>query len=229
MVERLADGIWRLELGVTPPLASSAYLVDEGGDGDDLTLIDAGLPRNRPSITRELERTGHAVADLDRLLLTHYDPDHVGGVSELSFDGPVYLGAEDVQVLTDEWTPPLFHHKGAFHRVVRRLLPLDRQPDRVRDGDRIGGFTAYHTPGHTPGHTVYVNESVDAAFLGDLVGVEDGELAPPFWLDTYDMHAVRESVRRLARRVPEFEYACLGHGTVLSDGYGRLQALADRL
>ena len=224
MAERLVDGVWLLELGWFPPLAANAYLVDDG----EVSLVDTGLRWNIPTLREEIKDAGYDVGDLDRVLLTHYDLDHTGGLEHIrEADGlPVYLGERDARLLADEWTPPLFHHKGAFHRTVRELFPLPDEFDlrRVRDGDRIGSFTAYHTPGHNPGHTVYVHES-GAAFLGDLVWEDEGQLTHPFWLDSYNMHELRESIRRLSPRV-DYEVACVGHGDPLfdSDALSRLAA-----
>lgn len=214
MAERITEEVWLLELGWFPPLASNAYLVDDG----EVTLVDTGLRWNRPTIRSELRAAGYEPGDLDRILLTHYDLDHTGGLGQLGDTRPpVYIGEEDARILTSERTPPWFHHKGLFHRVVRKLFPIpgDTEIRRVRDGDRIGQFTAYHTPGHNPGHTVYVHDE-GAAFLGDLVWEEEGELSPMFWFDSYNMHALRESIRALADRV-EFEVACMGHGDPLHD------------
>ncbi|MFC7020768.1 MULTISPECIES: MBL fold metallo-hydrolase [Haloarcula] len=233
MVRRLRDGIWLLELGLIPPLASNAYLVDETavGDGDgDLTLVDAGLWWNEPTIVDELAAAGYAPADLDRVLITHYDLDHVGGLNRLvpEFDGPVYVGTADLDLLNGDANPAWLHHKGLFHRVTRHLFPLpdlDRYP--VHDGDEIGRFTAYTTPGHNPGHVVYYHPDVEAAFLGDLVWEDDGGLTTPIRFDSYDMVELRASVVELAARIPPFEVAAMGHGDPLSvGGFEALEALA---
>jgi glyoxylase-like metal-dependent hydrolase (beta-lactamase superfamily II) len=243
MVRQLTDGVWLLELGLFPPLASNAYLVDESevqrtsgdrmesDDAGDVTLVDAGLFVNRPSIGDELAAIGFTVADIDRVLLTHYDVDHVGGLRALGdFAGPVYVGAADAALVDGSASPRLLHHKGAFHRAVRpvwNLENLDVVP--VEDGDRIGGFTAHHTPGHNPGHTVYVQDDLGVAMLGDLVWEDDGRLTTPEWYDSYDMAQLRASVRALADRLPAFEVAAMGHGNpILTDGATALAALAAR-
>ncbi|MFC7028281.1 MBL fold metallo-hydrolase [Halomicroarcula sp. GCM10025710] len=180
-------------LGLFPPFASNAYLVDETALGDadgDLTLVDTGLWWNEPTIVDELAAVGYAPGDLDRVLITHYDLDHVGGLNRLvpEFDGPVYVGTADLDLLNGDSDPAWLHHKGLFHRVARQLFPLpdvDLYP--VEDGDTVGRFTAHTTPGHNPGHVVYHHEDAAAAFLGDLVWEDDGALTTPIRFDSYDM------------------------------------------
>jgi glyoxylase-like metal-dependent hydrolase (beta-lactamase superfamily II) len=228
MARWLTDGVWLLETGLAAPLAANTYLVDDPDDGT-VTLVDTGLYYNVPSLPAEVRAAGYDLAAVDRVLLTHYDLDHVGGLHRLApFDVPVYVGAADAALLTGAESPPLCHHKGLFHRVARRLHPFpDADLRPVAEGDRVGGFTAYHTPGHNPGHTVYVHADLGAAFLGDLVWADDGGLTTPIAFDSYDMEAVRESVRALAGRVPDFEVAAMGHGRPLTrNGSGALAALA---
>lgn len=229
MARELVPGVHLLELGFWPPLRSSAFLVRDG----ETTLVDAGLPVNYPRLRTEVRRTGVAISDLDRVLLTHYDLDHVGGLARLvpELDAPVYVGRADLDLLRGHVNPPALHHKGLFHRGLRRIhrLPadLDRRP--VDDGDRIGGFVAFHTPGHNPGHVAYIHPELRAAFLGDLVWARDGALTPPIQLDSYDMAELRESVTRLAADAPPFDLACVGHGDpLLEGGHAALQSLATR-
>ena len=151
------------------------------------------------------------------MLLTHYDVDHVGGLARLALDAPAYLGAADARLVRGEWSPPLAHHKGLFHRAVRRLYTLEGLDLRpVEDGDRVGGFRAVHTPGHNPGHTVFLHETSGAALLGDLVWASDGRFVAPPWLDSYDTALIRDSIVRVAEE--SFEHACTGHGRPVGPG-----------
>ena len=236
MVRELCPGVWLLELGLVPPLASNAYLVDEtafDGSQDTLTLVDTGLWWNRPTVREELGAVGYGPADLDRVLLTHYDLDHVGGLNRLvpAFDGPVSIGRDDLDLLEGRTHPDWLHHKGLFHRVSRRLFPLPELTlEPLGDGDTVGGFTAYHTPGHNPGHVVYHHAEASTAFLGDLVWGEPEGLTTPFWGDSYDMSQLRASVTALAGRIPAFDVAAMGHGDPLvTGGHEALSGLAARL
>lgn len=230
MAEALAPNVHLLELGFPEPFGANAFLVDDGG----VTLVDTGLPLMSRRVRRELSRAGYSLADIDRVLVTHYDLDHVGGLPRLypALDVPVYMGEHDVRLITGTWDPPLIHHKGLFHRGARRLFPLPNELDLrpVEDGDTIGGFTAFHTPGHNPGHTVFLHQELSVALLGDLVWEDGGRLTTPEWYDSYDMTSVRASIRRFADTSPSFEIACMAHGTPLkSGGYAALRALADQL
>lgn len=229
MAERLGDGVWLLDVGWIRPLDTNCYLVDDG----DVTLVDTGIWRNRPSLRSELALAGYDPGDIDRVLLTHYDLDHTTGLGELrpGFDGPVYIGRHDYDLYTGAWNPPLFHHKGLFHRFVRRFFPIPSAFDvhPVDDGERIGGFSAYHTPGHNPGHTAYVHDS-GVACVGDMLWKDGHSVTVPFWLDSYEMDQLRRSVRTFADRAIEFDILAMGHGEPFTaDGYEILREYASGL
>lgn len=226
MVTRLAEGVWWFDLrGV------NAFLVDDDGI---LTLVDAGTPLDAADIADGVARTGHRLADVDRVLLTHYDLDHVGGLAGLKrrgLDAPVVAGEADARLLTGEDRPDLWPHKGILQRVLGRFVPeVDLAVGPVADGERVGSFTAFHTPGHTPGHTVYVSDARSTALLGDLVVERRGRLGPSNRLLSYDVGAVRRSVTSLARYAPDFDVAAVGHGVpFVREGDDRLAEAADAL
>ena len=98
MATQLADGIWWFDLS-----SVNAYLVED----DVLTLVDAGTPFDAETIEAEVEETGHRVAEIERVLVTHYDFDHVGALAKLdALDATVYAGAADAPVLTGEEAAP---------------------------------------------------------------------------------------------------------------------------
>jgi len=224
MVTPLADGIWWYDLTGT-----NAYLVDDGGT---VTLVDAGLPWQGNTLIAGLHEAGFDFADVDRILLTHFDMDHAGGLS--AFDGAdltIYVGAADEPFVTGERAPPLSNHKGLVQRLGRPLVTAPENPvEPVEAGDTVGSFTVYETPGHTPGHVCYVSETLSVGFLGDLVRESDGHLEPSPWALSYDTDAVARSIRSLADSVATFETAAMGHGVPFARGGSeRLAELAATL
>lgn len=211
MARSLRDGVWWLDLtGV------NAYLVDDDGD---LVLVDTGMPWDVPSIRAGIRDAGFAPSDVDRVLVTHYDPDHVGGLRRLDLDCPIFIGAGDAPYLQGQLTPDWTKWKGLLQRVLYPFFQprsLDVRP--VTDGDTVGSFIVYETPGHTEGHVAYVSADYDVAFLGDLVQARSGELATPPWLLSANMRAVQESIRSLVENAPAFDLACPGHGNPLLGG-----------
>lgn len=226
MAQELVDGVWLLELAV-PVVGANAFLVDDG----EVTLVDAGLPRF--GVRRELQDAGYDSKALDRVIVTHYDVDHVGGLRDLpGLDTPVFVGERDAALLFGAYDPPLLHHKGAFHRLSRVFVSIPSRFDvrPLEDGAQVGGFTAYHTPGHNPGHTAYVHDELGVGLLGDLVWERDGALTPPKWWDSYDTRENRRSIRRFTQSVPSVEILCMGHGTPIHAGASEaLSTLANRV
>ena len=224
MATEIADGVWRIECrGV------NAYLVFD----DVPTLVDAGTPWDEAAIRDGLDEAGVEVSEIGRVLLTHYDLDHVGTLAALApdLDASVRAYGFDAQLLRGARSPPLGNHKGLIQRLGGLVTDsADIDVVGVRDGEGVGSFTAYHTPGHTPGHVAYVSEELGVALLGDLVSESDGDLNPSGWVISYDTDAVAASVRDLTERAPAFEVACVGHGDPLSaDGSEALKRAAATL
>ena len=222
MLTRLGDGTWWFDLS-----GVNAFLIED----DVLTLVDAGTPLDVGAIVAGIEKAGHAVADVERVLLTHYDMDHVGALSRLdNLDAVVRTGAADAAMLTGETNPPWRNHKGALQRVTGLFVGCDFPVAAIDDGETVGSFTAYHTPGHTPGHTAFVSEERSVGFLGDLVFEDGGALDASPWLVSYDTDEAAVSVRSLAERAPAFDMLGMGHGVpFVRDGDQRLADLAELL
>lgn len=223
MLAQVTDGVWRVNLrGV------NAYLVE---DRDGRFLVDAGLPWHSGRIRDAIERLGWTPSDLDAVLLTHYDVDHVGGLAALDeVSGPAYIGRADADYLTGRRRPP-WTKKGTFQRVAGRLhAPPTCPVEPLDEGETVGSFTAYSAPGHTPGQLVYASEALSVAFLGDAVMVLNGRLRSVPGILCDDTCQARRDVGSLADRLPPFETACPGHGVPLgSGGRQRLRSLAHRL
>lgn len=199
--------------------ASNIYLVED----DAVTLIDAGTPWDGGVLRDLLAETGQRPIDVDRVLMTHYDLDHVGTYGQLGVDCPVYAADPDAAYLAGERRPPWSRLKGFTQRLTQPLVPEhDLEIERVTDRQTVAGFTAHHTPGHTPGHVTWVTESRATAFVGDLVRETGGRLKASPWYLSDDTAAVRSSLRRLHERDPAVDWLCPGHGEPVAGGIAAL-------
>lgn len=223
MVTELGENVWWVDLA-----GVNAYLVDDEGT---LTLVDTGFPWHKRRIPRAVVEAGYAVVDIERVLVTHYDIDHVGALGSIEgLDATIYVGHEDWPALARDELPPLSNHKGLFQRAFDwwRTVP-DLPVETVEDGDTVGSFTAYHAPGHTPGHTVFASEELDVAFLGDVVRESSGQFEPSPWLICTDHDENQRSLSMLADRLPAVAMACPGHGVPFTEhGTDRVVACAER-
>lgn len=230
MPEELRPGVYRLALrGV------NSYIVDERrvertSGRNELVLVDAGTPLDAREIRSALGTLGYGPADVDRVLLTHFDIDHAGGLSRVYTDAPVHASAVDGAVLTREAAPE-WDLKGVLQRVLR---PVVRPPDDgitvVADGDAVGGFDVYDTPGHTHGHLAFVHPAGAVAFVGDMVMSRHGRLRPSPWFLSADAAQGRRSIREFADRIPAVEVVAPGHGDPITEAGGQhLADLAARL
>lgn len=222
MARTLSEGVWWLDLGRV-----NAYLAAD----DVLTLVDTGMPWHSVSIREEIGEAGFETADIERILVTHFDLDHVGGLS--SFDGveTVFVGERDADFVSKRRSPPITNRKTAFQRVTDMLRPAPRVPiTPVSDGDEIGSFRAIHTPGHTQGHMAYVSADLDVAFVGDLVFSDGSALTASPWYLSQDHGAVESSIATLDDAMPAVDIVAPGHGEPLVDGgYGAVAELAERV
>ncbi len=224
-MEQLSTNVWWIRLAALPGWTVNAYLVDDDGV---VTLVDTGLPWNRRGLKKSITAAGYRLADIDRVLITHYDLDHFGGLLSLrpELDATVYASSITSSLFAKQRKPGVLHHKGAVHRALMRVVPrIEAVP--IDDEETVGGFTAYHCPGHNPGHTAYLHEPSGTCFFGDLVRTADNEFYPPVAWDNYSIPGVAQGIHDIADRIPRFETACPGHGApVLEGAYESFQSFA---
>lgn len=235
MVTRLRDRVWCIDCGsVNAYLADDRGLTGDGATGRDagaLTLIDAGTPRDAGTIRDGITAAGFTLDDVGRVLITHYDIDHVGALASLDIDTPHYIGAADQGFFAGGEKPGIGNLKGALQRLTGTFVTTpDTEVVGVTDGDTLGTFRVFHTPGHTPGHVAYVSDRLSAAFVGDLVTESAGRLEPSPAELSYDTNRVHDSIHYLADAEPAVEVLGMGHGVpFIRDGAVRLAELGERL
>jgi glyoxylase-like metal-dependent hydrolase (beta-lactamase superfamily II) len=122
-------------------------------------------------------------------------------------EAEVFMSARE-QAVIDGTVPRTFLFMKRRNRFDRRYVALEDEavvtagPFHVR---------AIWTPGHTPGSTCYLVDGT-ALFTGDLLGLRDGRVRPSPRIICNDVQEDIRSIHKLARRVPQAEVLCTGHG-----------------
>lgn len=171
-----------------------------------VTLVDAGPVGSAGRVLRALRLLGRAADEVEQIVITHYHPDHVGGLAGLQRHLPARTGVHAVEapVVRGEQPPPLPVPHPLLHRPARllgrRLLPPARVDTLLRDGDELpvlGGMRVVHLPGHTPGHIALYLPERGLLIAGDALQVRRGQLIPPARLASEDWEEAVRSLRRL--------------------------------
>jgi len=144
MTDELIPGrAYRLDLGRV-----NAYPVETG----ETTLIDAGAPNAGDDLRSELDEAGYDVPDIDRVLITQFDLDHVGTLAHPEFEGPIYAAEPDASFLDGSRKPPLSNHKGLLQRLTDFWLTRPSRPvRRLSDGGSVRDSTPATRRGTRPG------------------------------------------------------------------------------
>ena len=198
----LEDGVRRLTLPLpTGPKHVHCYLVDG-------TLFDTGLG---------LGDAPWEGAGIERIAITHFHPDHVGGAAAAAAvtGAPVFQGGLDYAQCERVWgsadwperMAAWFRQQGAPAEVADELIEQGHgfagfikyalDPDLIYEGSTLAGWDVVELPGHAR-HVYSVAFHPQGKFLlsGDLMGV----------LNQWDV-ATGKPGRRDRRRAGEDELA----------------------
>lgn len=248
-MQRIADGVYALELEMERLGQKSKIYPLLLSDGDTSALIDAGLPTSIPEIEAQLGEIGLTVSDIDAFVLTHQDLDHIGGLP-----GLVALASEGTDVICHEAEKSFIEGTEQFGKLNPENLKttLDSMPESLRDemqklvveakaykgvavtktvedGDVLpfgGGITVIHTPGHTEGHIcLYLNKN-GILVAGDELDLVDGELLGPKHGLSADEGEAYASISKLTKYDIE-DVLCYHGGLFAGDARERIAGLVN--
>lgn len=194
---------------------------------NELTLIDAGIPGSHKRILRYMADLGYSPGDLKRIIITHADFDHVGGVAALKAvtGARVYASAAEAAAMAtgDPSRPLKTDHlllKVVFAITGRLFRAPPAQVDElVAEGDEfpvLGGLRVVETFGHTPGHISLFASAVGVLFVGDSLVSERAGLRGSRGFNTWDQDRANAAVRKQAALGAQI--VCAGHGPVVKNG-----------
>jgi hydroxyacylglutathione hydrolase len=146
-------------------------------------LVDTGSADQRSKLERELENVGCQPGNLNLIIATHGDSDHVGNCAWLRQKYAAKIAMHRLEVEAVQKGDPALNKKiprnlmGALIQGIVRLFmlkPADRfTPDvLIEDGDDLSGYgldaRVLHIPGHSNGSIGVLAPNGDF-FCGDLL------------------------------------------------------------
>jgi glyoxylase-like metal-dependent hydrolase (beta-lactamase superfamily II) len=209
---------------VVPNVVASPYIL---ADADGLTVIDTGIPGGHKKILAYVTGPlGKSARDVKRILLTHSDLDHVGGLPALqkATGARTYASKIEAQAIAAGKPSREVKERGwSMRRVMITLMrPFMKvapfQVDEIIEDGQVlpvlGGLRVVGTPGHTPGHLSFFAPSMAVLFCGDSIISEKGlQVSRPSF--TWDNALAAESARKQAALGARI--VASGHGPVIND------------
>ena len=213
---------------VVPGVIANTYiLVDEDG----LTLIDAGLPRSEKKILKYITSLGKSAGDVKRIILTHSDLDHVGGLAALqkATGARTYASQSEADAIaigkpSRQITSTGFSLRRIFFALVDPFFKASpfRVDEILAEGQNLpvlGGLRVVETPGHTPGHISLFAPTLGVLFCGDSMVADESGIYGSRPMVTWDEARAKESARKQAELGASI--VCSGHGPVIRDASGK--------
>ncbi len=180
-----------MQIGFTPVVVNT---------GNELVLFDAGngsgRGETRGMLLNALAAAGFQPEQFDIVVVTHFHPDHVGGLvtnGAATFPNARYVTGEaennfwtskDIMESSDKGM------QGRVKFVKDNVIPLADKFSYIKPGDDVvTGITAINAFGHTPGQMAYNIESDGKRLLlwADACNHYVASLQKPEWHVIFDM------------------------------------------
>lgn len=205
----------RMAIAFTPIIVNTGREVVAFDVGNGAGRREVGAGR----LAAALASAGFSPDQIDVVVLSHYHPDHIGGLMEGG--QPLFPNARYVtsQVEFDFWTHPdraQGRTEGVARLVQANVAPLAEKMTFIKPGDDVvTGITAVDAMGHTPGHTAFHLESGTDRLLHfvDACNHYIASMQRPDWHVAFDMDKEKAAAAR--NRILDL----IATDRILSSGY----------
>lgn len=211
-------------------------------DDETVVLVDTGFPGQFDLIRYAMEEVDVPFRNLNKVIITHQDYDHIGGLPEI-----LKTSDRKIEVIAHTEEKPFIEGKKPLLKMPQEIfeaLPAEKREEAkanfleslkskvyktVDDGEVLpycGGITVIFTPGHTPGHICLYMTKYKTLIAGDALNIEDGQLVGPNTLFTPDLQTAKKSLEKFGKH--DIETVICYHGGVFRENVNvRLQKLAE--
>lgn len=193
---KIADKIEMIEIPMNMMGRESTIYPTLIWDEDTVILVDTGMAGNLPVIKKAMEDAGVPFKRLDKIIVTHQDIDHIGGIKSILNE------LNEVKVLAHEEDKPYIQGEKKLVRLnsnfMERINALPEKEQKIvldmlenisvsvdiilEDREELtdcGGIIVIHTPGHTPGHICLYHKASKTLIVGDAMNIFEGQLVGP--------------------------------------------------
>ena len=180
-------------------------------------LVDTGLPGCMKMLEALMTKEGMKLENVRKIVITHHDGDHIGGLKELVDRYPgieVLCTGEQAPYITGKERPLRLQlaekryaactsaeEKRELEEDMKRLSELEtvERVTVVGDGQVLPecGIEFVEVSGHMPGHLCVYVPADKCLVTGDALTARDGVLCPPDPNFTLDMPAAVRSLKKL--------------------------------
>ncbi len=141
--------------------------------GSQRILVDAGTKSAGKKLISFYRERGEKP---DLVLITHYHPDHIGGLHMIYEEFKPEIYAPEIEIPVIQGKEKIESTKSMLSKLVSGVSRIDAvEAVRPAESLELPFIEVIPTPGHTPGSVSYLFKEDGIIFIGDAFSVSSGK------------------------------------------------------